>query len=137
MKANVTLVFLLALSVFTQQLFFSFPLSFLVTYIILARNPKLFLLVIAGILSFFADAILSQPLGATLALASFFNLGVFVYARFLGSRDTLVYTLFGLIGTFIYAIIFGYSVPSLLSWYIIFLAVWIVYKLIPARYLFL
>lgn len=135
MKLNIFLLLFLVLAIFLQQIFFSFPLVFLLSYILIARNPEVLLITAVLILTLISDASLNQPIGATMGIAVLANLGVFFYSRFLGSKDTLVYVLIGLIAAFIYAIIFEYSLQALFNWYIVFLVIWIIYKLIPRKYI--
>lgn len=135
MKLRIFLLILLAISVFLELVIFSFPLVFLLTYIVFAIDSKPQYLFFAGLISLVGDSALNHPMGATLLFVTLLNISVFLYARFLGSKDTLVYMLIGVIGVFIYAIIFGYSITSLFNWFIFAFALWIVYRLIPKRFL--
>lgn len=135
MKVRLSLIFLLLVSIFLELNVISFPLIFLFTYVIFALDSKPQHLIIAALLSLVGDSILNHPFGATLLCVSIVNLAVFLYARFLGSKDALVYVLSGVIGIFIYATIFAYSIMSLLNWFILFILVWIIYRLIPKKFL--
>lgn len=137
MKLRLTLLFLLFISIFLELIIFSFPFIFLFTYIIFVIDSKPQYLITALILSLAGDSVLNIPMGSTLLFVCLVNLAVFLYARFLGSKDALVYVLSGVIGLFIYAIIFGYSIMSLFNWFILILAVWIVYRLVSKRLFFL
>ncbi len=135
MKIRLFLLLLIFISLFLELTIISFPLIFLLTYIIFSIDSNPSYLIPAGILSISADAILNHPLGATLIGVCMTILAVAFYARFLGSKDTLVYILFGVMGIFIYAIILGYSITSLFNWFILVLILWIIYRLIPKKYL--
>lgn len=135
MKLRIFLLILLAISVLLELVIFSFPLVFLLTYTIFAIDSKPQYLIIAGTFSLLGDAVLNLPMGATLLSVTLLNIAVLLYARFLGSKDALVYVLIGVIGVFLYAIIFGYSITSLFNWFIFSFALWIVYRLIPKRFL--
>lgn len=135
MKLRLFLLLLSFISLFLELTIVSLPLIFLLTYIIFSLDPPPFYLIIAGILSVFGDAVLNYPLGSTLIGVCIAISAVVFYARFLGSKDTLVYILFGVMGIFIYAIIFGYPITSLFNWFILVLILWIIYRLIPKKYL--
>lgn len=135
MKFRLFLLFLIFISLFLELTIISFPLIFLFTYIVFAIDSSPQYLIPAGILSIAGDSILNHPLGATLIGVCLTIFAVAFYARFLGSKDALVYVLFGVIGIFIYAIILGYSITSLFNWLILVLVLWIIYKLIPKKYL--
>ena len=135
MKFRLILILLTFLSIFLELNIINFPLIFLFTYIIFAADSKPAYLITAAVLTLAGDSVLNYPVGATLLSICSVSIAVLLYARFFGSKDILVYTLFGVIGIFIYAIIFGYSITSLFSWFLLVIAVWIVYRLIPKKFL--
>lgn len=135
MKLRIALILLIILSLFVELLLISFPLLFLFTYILFSIENRLRILIPILIISLIGDAVLVNPIGVTALSASLSVFMVFLYSRFLGSKDTLVYILIGVIGIFIYAIILGYSVESLVNWIIFTLVVFIIYKIISRKYL--
>ncbi len=135
MKVRVLLLILLFISLFLELIIFSFPLVFLFCYIIFSIEDNFWYLIPAAFLSFLGDAILGNPIGATLIAVTLTHLSIYLYSRFLGSKDVLVYVLIGMISISVYAIIFGYSITSLFNWFILALAVYAVYKLVPKKYL--
>ncbi len=137
MKLRIFLLVLLFLSIFIEQLLISIPLVFLFTYIIFSINERLRYLIPAAVLSIAGDAAILNPIGVTLILVCILILAIYLYAKYLGSKDTLVYILIGIIGIVFYAIIFGYSATALFGWFVLLLSAWIIYRLIPNKYSFL
>ncbi len=134
MKVRILLLGLLFLSLFIERLVVSFPFVFLFTYIIFTISKNFRYCIPAAILSLIGDAIFLYPLGGTLFIVCITNLFVYVYAQYLGSKDALVYVLFGVIGLVSYAIIFGYSLTDLFGWFVVGIVFWICYKLLPKRF---
>jgi len=135
MKLRLLLLFLLFASVFVELNIVSFPLIFLFTYVIFSLNSQFKYLLPAAILSLAGDSVMNHSFGITIIIVLFSVLGVMFYSRFLGSKDTLVYIMFGVIGVFVYAIILGYSITSLFNWLIISIVIWIIFRLVPKKYL--
>lgn len=135
MKFKLILILFTFLSIFLELNIINFPLIFLFTYIIFATDSKPVYLITTAVLTLAGDSVLNYPIGSTLISVCSVTIAVLLYARFFGSKDLLVYMLSGVIGIFIYAIIFGYSITSLFSWFLLVITVWIVYRLIPKRFL--
>jgi len=134
MKLRLFLLLIFIISIFTELIFFSFPLMFMVTFIFFSIEFRLRFLIPLAILSVVGDSILLNPLGATLLFVCVLMMFINIYARYLGSRDALVYILLGAIGVVSYAIMFDYSVGEFFKWFIILLSVWIIYRLMPIKH---
>jgi len=135
MKLRILILFLLFLSIFIELTYVSFPLVFLFSYIIFSLEHRFAYLIPAAILMLIADAVFLNPIGSTLIFVTGLIFLIYLYAKYLGSKDMLVYILFGVLGAFSYDIIFGYSVEALFKWFLLFIIIWIVYRLIPKKYL--
>lgn len=133
MKLRLFLIILLASSILVELLLIAFPLIFLLTYIVFSITSKFRYLIPAAILSLVGDSILGYPIGVTLIFVCLLQLSIYLYSRYLGSKDALVYLLSGIIGIFIYAIVFTYSITSLFKWFIIVILIWMIYKIISGR----
>lgn len=134
MMIRIILLLLLLLSLFLELTIISLPLIFIFTYVIFATGKRIEYLVPAALLSIAGDAVLLNPLGSTLIVVCVAMLMIHIYSTYLGSKDTLVYVLFGVIGVVGYAIIFQYSGVSLLKWSTVLVVLWIIYRLIPNKY---
>jgi len=135
MAIRIILLLLLFLSLFLELLVVSFPLVFIFTYVMFAIEKRVVYLIPAALLSTAGDAVLLNPVGSTLMAVCIVMLMIHLYSIYLGSKDSLVYVLFGAIGVVGYAIIFQYFLLSLLKWFVVAIALWIIYKLIPDKYL--
>jgi len=134
MKLRLVLLIILFLAIYLELVIISFPLMFLITYLIFSIENRFRYLIPAAVLSIVGDSIFLNPIGATLLSVLVVLIFINLYSIYLGSRDTLVYILFGAIGTFSYAIIFGYSFGGLVRTVLLLTIFWIIYRLLPVKH---
>jgi len=133
MKLTSTLLSAMLFSLFFESTFFSFPLFFIVSLLLIYIKRDLIYYIAIFVMGLLLDMMRMSPLGITPLCIFASYLLLYGYEKYFGSKDILVAIFIAVIAWFLYSYFLHYSLHLFLLAIVIGLACWGAYVFILRR----
>lgn len=130
MKLTSTLLLAMFFSLFFETTFFSFPLFFIVSLLLIYTKRDLIFYIAIFVMGISLDMMRMSPLGVTPLCIFASYLLLYVYEKYFGSKDIIVAIFIAFFSWFLYSYFLHYSLHLFFSAIVIGLACWGAYAFI-------